>query len=97
MVVKASPMLFQAQVDTLIVPKSIYQVTISFGNKTVFFDPKDGKSAFSKTLAGVIKPLREREDIENPEIVIDDLTRQAKQVVRRMQNDGFIIPEYTLK
>ena len=96
-VVKASPMLFQAQVDTLIVPKSIYQVTVTFGNKTVFFDPKDGKSASSRTLAGVIKLLREREDIENPEFVIEDLTKQAKQVVKRMQNDGFIIPDYTLK
>lgn len=49
------------------------------------------------TLAGVIKLLREREDIENPEFVIEDLTKQAKQVVKRMQNDGFIIPDYTLK
>lgn len=96
-VVKASPMLFQAQVDTLIVPKSIYQVTVTFGNKTVFFDPKDGKSASSRTLGGVIKLLREREDIENPELVIDDLTQQAKLVVKRMQSDGFFIPDYTLK
>ena len=95
-VVKASPMLFQAQVDTLI-PKSIYQVTVTFGNKTVFFDPKDGKSASSRTLGGVIKLLREREDIENPELVIDDLTQQAKLVVKRMQSDGFFIPDYTLK
>lgn len=96
-VVKASPMLFQAQVDTLIVPKSIYQVTVTFGNKTVFFDPKDGKSASSRTLTGVVKLLRGREDIENTELVIEDLIRQAKLLVRRMQSEGFIIPDCTLK
>lgn len=96
-VVSAKPILFSAQVDTLIIPKSIYQVTVTFGNKVVFFDPKDGKSASSRTLAGVIKLLREREDIENPGLVIEDLTRQAGQLVRRMENDGFIVPDYTLK
>lgn len=96
-VVSAKPILFSAQVDTLIIPKSIYQVTVTFGNKVVFFDPKDGKSVSSRTLAGVIKLLREREDIENPDLVIEDLTRQANQLVRRMENDGFIVPDYTLK
>lgn len=96
-VVLATPILFNAQVDTLIIPKSIYQVTVTFGNKVVFFDPKDGKSFSSRTLTGVIKLLREREDIENPDAVIEDLTRQAIQLVRRMENDGFIIPNYTLE
>ena len=96
-VVSATPILFSAQVDTLIIPKSIYQVTVTFGNKVVFFDPKDGKSISSRTLAGVIKLLRERGDIENPDLVIEDLARQAAQLVRRMENDGFIVPDYTLK
>lgn len=96
-VVTAQPIRFTAQVDTLIVPKSIYQVTVQFGNKTVFFDPKDGKTASSRTLAGVVKLLNERDDIENPATVIEDLTRQATLLVRRMRNDGFILPDYTLK
>lgn len=96
-VVSATPKLFSAQVETFIVPKSVYQITVTFGNKTVFFDPKDGKSASSRTLAGVIKLLREREDVDNPDLVIEKLTRQAAQLVRRMENDGFILPDYTLK
>lgn len=96
-VVAARPILFQAQVGTLIVPKSIYQVTVTFGNKTVYFDPKDGKSTSSRTLAGVIKVLRERNDIENTEFVIEDLTNQAKQLVERMASDGFIIPDHVLR
>lgn len=96
-VVTADPIRFTAQVDTLIVPKSIYQVTVQFGNKTVFFDPKDGKTASSRTLAGVVKLLNERDDIESPATVIEDLTRQATLLVRRMSNDGFYLPDYTLK
>lgn len=96
-VVSATPILFNAQVDTLIIPKSIYQVTVTFGLKTIFFDPKDGKSASSRTLAGVINLIRQREDIENPDAVIESLTRQATQLVRRMENDGYIVPDFTLK
>ena len=96
-VISATPILFNAQVDTLIIPKSIYQVTVTFGLKTIFFDPKDGKSASSRTLAGVINLIRQREDIENPDAVIESLTRQATQLVRRMENDGYIVPDFTLK
>ena len=96
-VVSATPILFNAQVDTLIIPKSIYQVTVTFGLKTIFFDPKDGKSASSRTLAGVINLIRQREDIKNPDAVIESLTRQATQLVRRMENDGYIVPDFTLK
>lgn len=96
-VVSATPILFTAQVETLIVPKSIYQVTVSFGNKTVFFDPKDGKSASSRTLSGVIKLLREREDVEDVAGIIENLTRQATMLVRRMESDGYILSPYTLR
>lgn len=96
-VVSATPIRFAAQVDTLIVPKSIYQVTVSFGNKTVFFDPKDGKSASSRTLSGVIKLLRERDDVENISEAIEALTQQAIMLVRRMESDGYILSAHTLQ
>ena len=32
----------------------LYKVTVSFGNKTIYLDPKDGKSAMSRTLDGVL-------------------------------------------
>lgn len=96
-VVSATPKRFDAQVAMLIVPKSIYQVTITFGNKVVYLDPKDGKSISSRTLAGVIRLLRERDDIENCELVIEDLTRQARQLVRKMESDGYIVPDTTLR
>ena len=53
-VVAATPIQFPATVETIIVPKTLYNVTVSFGNKTIYLDPKDGKSAMSRTLDGVL-------------------------------------------
>ena len=89
-VVAATPVQFMATVESIIVPKALYKVTVTFGNKTVYFDPKDGKSAMSKTIDGVLAILRERKDIRNLEGVIEDFTRQAQALVRRFAQDGFI-------
>ena len=89
-VVAATPVLFPAQVETVIIPKSLYQVTVTFGNKKVFFDPKDGKSAMSRTIEGVLSVLQSRKDIKDQEGVISDYLHQAKDLVRRLEADGFI-------
>ena len=47
-VVAATPVQFPATVETIIVPKTLYKVTVSFGNKTIYLDPKDGKSAMAE-------------------------------------------------
>ena len=57
-VVAATPVQFPATVETIIVPKTLYNVTVSFGNKTIYLDPKDGKSAMSRTLDGVLPVLK---------------------------------------
>ena len=49
-VVAATPVRFPAVVETVIIPKTLYKVTVTFGNKTIYLDPKDGKSAMSRTL-----------------------------------------------
>lgn len=89
-VVAATPVLFQAHVETIIVPKTLYQVTVTFGNKKIFFDPKDGKSAMSRTIDGVLEILKGRKDIRHQENVINDYLNQAQALVRRMESDGFI-------
>lgn len=89
-VVAATPVQFPARVESIIVPKALYKVTMTFGNKTVYFDPKDGKSSMSKTIDGVLDILKERRDIRNLEGVIEDFTRQAQALVRRFEMDGFI-------
>ena len=89
-VVAATPVQFSAIVETIIVPKTQYKVTVSFGNKTIYLDPKDGKSAMSRTLDGVLPVLKERKDIENHEEVIADFIKQAQELIRRFEQDGYI-------
>lgn len=96
-VVAAELMLFPAQVETLIISKAVYQVTVRFGNKTIFFDPLEGRSASSRTLTGVVKLLRERDDMETPESVIEDFSRQATELVERMVHDGYSVSDYALR
>ena len=57
---------------------------------TLVFDPKDGKSAMSLTLDGVLPVLKERKDIENHEEVIADFIKQAQEMIRRFEQDGYI-------
>ena len=89
-VVAATPVQFPATVETIIVPKTLYKVTVSFGYKTIYLDPKDGKSAMSRTLDGVLPVLKERKDIENHEEVIADFIKQAQELIRRFEQDGYI-------
>ena len=63
---------------------------VTFGNKKIFFDPKDGKSAMSRTIDGVLEILKGRKDIRHQESVINDYLNQAQALVRRMESDGFI-------
>jgi hypothetical protein len=90
-VVSAKPALFKAHIETIIVPKSIYQVNIFFGNKTIYFDPKDGKSPSSKTMKGVIDVIMARKDIEDVDSVIKGFKRQADILVRQMEKDGYYV------
>lgn len=89
-VVAATTALFRAQVETVLVPKSLYQVTVKFGYKVFFFDPKDGNGPQSRTMEGLLSILNERKDIANKEGVIQDYLQQAEMLVRRMEKDGFI-------
>ena len=67
-VVAATPVQFPATVETIIVPKTLYKVTVSFGDNTIYLDLKDGKSAMSRTLDGVPQILKERKVIEDYEV-----------------------------
>ena len=89
-VVAATPVQFPATVETIIAPKTLYKITVSFGNKTIYLDPKDCKSAMSRTLDGVLQILRERKDIENHEEVIANFIKQAQELIHRFEQDGYI-------
>ena len=88
-VVSATPAEFKAQIDTVIVAQNIYKVCITFGNKTIYFDPKDGKSPSSRTLEGTLKIIKARKDIEDKELVVEEFIRQANHLIQRMEKDGY--------
>lgn len=89
-VVAATPVLFKAVIETIIVPKTIYQVTVTFGNKKIFFDPKDGKSFNSRTIEGVVGVLESRPEIADKEQVLATFRKQAQALVRNMETDGYL-------
>jgi len=87
-VVAATPLLFKATINTLVIPGETYRVTVNFGNKTVYFDPLRGNSYSSKTVSGVVSLLQRRTDIENLESVINSFKSAAARLLRRMADDG---------
>lgn len=71
--------------------KAVYKVSVKFGNKTIFFDPLDGKSDSSRTLQGALKALEVREDIANKELVITDFKEKGLETIRQMEADGYYV------
>jgi hypothetical protein len=88
-VVSANPILFKARVETIVVPKSAYQIHITFGNKTVYFDPIAGRSPSSRTAQGVLELLDNRCDIEDKETVIENFKKQVSDLIQCMEKDGY--------
>jgi hypothetical protein len=88
-VVSATPALFKAHIETVIIPESTYRILISFGNKTIYFDPKDGKSNSSKTVEGVVEVLAGRRDIEDLETVIEEFRKQAEILIQQIEKGEY--------
>lgn len=89
-VVSATRTLFEARFETDIVPKSVYLLKIVFGNKTICFDPKDGKTKSSRTIEGVLKVIDDREDLCDKEGVKQRFKCEAVSLLKQMRTDGFI-------
>lgn len=86
-VVTAIPILFEAGIETVIKPFSVYQVIISFGSKIIYFDPVNGKSPLSRTKEGVIEVLGSRADMKDAPAVIAEFVKQADYLLEVMKND----------
>ena len=90
-VVSAVLATFRAEITTNTVPKAIYQVCITFGNKIIYYDPKDGKTENSRTINGVLKVLKQRRDIKDIDQVIEDFITAANELKRQMEADGYYL------
>ena len=90
-VISATRPKYDAKIETIIIPKSVYQVRIIFGHKIIYFDLLGGNSPASRTVAGAEKALRERDDLQDPEAVIEKFHGAADLLLQQMEQDGYII------
>lgn len=88
-VIAAKPAQFEAQMESVIVPKAIYRIEIIFGHKHVHFDPKDGRKDSYRTIDGVVELLSKRVDLLDKEKVIADFKSRARLVLEQMRADGY--------
>lgn len=90
-VISASRRKYPAKFETRIIPKAVYQVRIIFGHKTIYFDPKDGNSTSSRTIAGVEDALRDRKDLAEIDEVVAKFRILAAELLEKYEQDGYII------
>ncbi len=89
-VVSARRTLFEAKFETEMVPGVTYRLKITFGHKTIYFDPIGGKSPSSTTADGVVRVIAEREDILDKEDVIERFREEAGLLMARITHDGLM-------
>lgn len=89
--IEITPVSFEAKMETTYVPKAIYQIEIIFGNKTILFNPLDGKKDSVRTVAGVREVLEKRMDIQNVQQVVSDFLVAAGALMRKFESDGVML------
>lgn len=90
-VISATRPCYNAEIEKIIIRKSVYQIRITFGHKIIYFDPKDGNSPSSRTITGVVKAMRERKDLADIEGVIERFNVVANELLEKMEQDGYIV------
>lgn len=87
-VVDASPVRFKASIYTTYVKKAIYKLEVKFGNKTIVFDPVDGKKDSVRVYEECLALLESRIDLQDHELIIADFKESATKLLKLMQADG---------
>lgn len=87
----ATRVLFNATVETIIVPRKRYQVNVHFGGKIIYFDPLRGKTPSSRTKEGALEALSKRSDIADHCNVIIDFIDRADELIQQMRSDGYAV------
>lgn len=89
-VIAMTPVEFKATISTIYVKKAIYRVEVKFGNKTIVFDPLDGKKDTIRTLKGCLSVLEKRVDIKDITQVVADFQESANKLLNYMRADGIL-------
>ena len=92
-VVEMTPVQFKATIEVTYVPKSLYVVEVKFGNKTIRFDPLDGRKDTIRSLQKCRGVLEKRTDIQDIIQVVDDFMVAASNIKNRFIQDGFLYEE----
>ena len=87
-VIEITPVEFKATITTTYVKKAIYRIEVKFGNKTIVFDPLDGKKDSIRTLKGCLSVLEKRVDIKDITQVVADFEESAHKLLNYMKSDG---------
>lgn len=85
--VEATPVQFKATVATKYVRGSMYQVEVSFGNKTIRFDPFRGQKESVKSLPACIAVLEKRCDVKDLMYIVESFNTAAAELVSQMKQD----------
>ena len=89
-VIEMTPVEFKATISTTYVKKAIYRVEVKFGNKTIVFDPLDGKKDTIRTLKGCLSVLEKRVDIKDITQVVADFQESTNKLLNYMRADGIL-------
>lgn len=88
--ISATPVRFKATVEVTYVPKALYKVVVRFGNKTIVFDPKDGKKDTCRNMDKCLELLEHRVDVEDLASVVSDFADSCNVLLRFYAKDGFV-------
>ena len=88
-VIAAEPVQFKATVETTYVKNNIYLVEVKFGNKTIRFDPYNGRKESIKSLTACKEILEKRVDVKDLMQVVEDFEKAANKILILMDNDRF--------
>ena len=88
-VIVAEPVQFKANVTSTYIKNNIYLVEVKFGNKTIRFDPFNGKKESVKSLAACKSVLEKRIDVKDLMQVVEDFERAANNILRLLDKDKY--------
>ncbi len=85
--IEATPVQFKAKVATQYIRGVKYTVEVSFGNKTIRFDPFRGQKESVKSLAACRAVLEKRCDVRDLLDVLEDFNTAANNLLELMKKD----------
>lgn len=89
--IAAEPVQFKADIKTVYVPKTTYQIIVTFGNKAMVFDPYKGKKASVLCANEFIDTIQHRLDISNVDRVVALFNLMSDELLKTMKKDGVVV------